>query len=214
MRSIIFSWSVLVLAGCTLHIGEKSTDSAGGSESSTGGTDATGSSGETPTGSVTEPVTTGEGSTGPATGSATDVTGTTGEATSGTSGGTEGSTGTGGGVTGDATVDDSCAPDDGPALEFRLELVEPVCAAPWAVDTLRIMLYQGGPLAPGVYMLDGGNGFAWLEQGDMPPETSNVGALTIEAWDGEQVSGSYSLPEFGLAGSFAGPHCAGGGLCG
>ena len=92
--------------------------------------------------------------------------------------------------------------------------VEAVCAAPWAVDALRIMLYQGGPLAPGVYMLDGGNGFAWLQQGDMPPETSNVGALTIEAWDGEQVSGSYSLPEFGLAGSFVGPHCAGGGLCG
>ncbi len=118
---------------------------------------------------------------------------------------------------GDATVDDSCAPDDGPALEFRLELSAPMCGAMWSGDVLRVMLYQGGPLAPGSYKLDGGMGFAWLQQGDQPPVTSETGTIVIDAWDGEMVSGSYMLPGLGvdvIEGTFAGPHCPAGGLCG
>ena len=71
-----------------------------------------------------------------------------------------------------------------------------------------------GPLAPGSYMIDGGNGFAWLQQGGQQEQTSDIGTITIEAWDGEMVSGSYDLPGLGLTGGFAGPHCPGQGMCG
>lgn len=233
MRSFNFGLSVLALAACTLHIGEKETESAGGTESATEVTGATDSSGETPTGSVTEQGSSTEGSTegstGPATGSTGDPTGSTDATTGGTtgeatgtsdqsSGATEdtGSTGgtSGGAESADATVDDSCGPADGPALEFRLQVMEPVCGAPWPGDVLRVTLFQGGPLAPGSYMIDGGNGFAWLQQGNQQEQTSDIGTITIESWDGELVSGSYDLPGLGLAGSFAGPHCPGQGMCG
>lgn len=229
MRTFInFGLSGLLLGACTIHIGESATDGestidSGSATAASTGSSSAASSGEMPTtGSpATSEASTDAGSTGA--GGTTEASASSTGATSATSGGTDepGSTGgssgeTAGSPTGDATVDDSCAPNDGPALEFRLELSAPMCGATWSGDVLRVMLYQGGPLAPGVYML-AGNGFASLEQGGQPPVTSESGTITIDAWAGDMVSGSYMLPGLTpevIAGSFAGPHCPGGGLCG
>ena len=68
----------------------------------------------------------------------------------------------------------------------------------------------------GDYPLDGGTGFGWWQQGDLPPESTNVGMITIDAWEGDMVTGSYTLTFAGavLEGEFAGPRCPPDGLCG
>ena len=214
MRFLMLGLIVLPLAACNLRIGEE-TDGASGT-----GTEATIASGtgEPPTTSE-GPVTGGDsgssgpGSTGEATGSSGDASGASDES---------GGTATGGGVDmggakfGDATVDDSCAPDDGPALEFRLRLPAAVCGTDWSGDVVRAMLFQGGPLAPGDYPLGGGAGFGWWQQGDLPPESSSEGTITIDSWEGDMVTGSYTLTFAGavLEGEFAGPRCPPDGLCG
>ena len=210
---------VLPLAACNLRIGAE-TDGAGGtgtdteatSVASTGGPPTSSEGPVTSSGSgSSDSASSGPGSTGEGTGTSADPSAATDDP------GTTAATGaTGGEPIGDATVDDSCAPDDGPALEFRLRLTAPVCGADWSGDVVRAMLFQGGPLAPGDYPLDGGTGFGWWQQGDLPPESTNVGMITIDAWEGDMVTGSYTLTFAGavLAGDFAGPRCPPDGLCG
>jgi hypothetical protein len=209
--------------------------SCGSDKSASGGEETTGTSGEassssgdaTPT-DVTATVTDTEASTNsPSTGepgTTEALTGTEGEtfASSGepsSSGETTGAeTSTGAPPVGDATVEDSCAPDDGPALEFKLELSAPTCGASWATETLRVVLFQAGPLAPGVYALDGGFGFATrqgMDEQEMVVGTS--GSVTIETWDAAAVVGSYELvfeDASERAGGFAGPVCPAMPLCG
>lgn len=123
---------------------------------------------------------------------------------------------TGEGVPGNATVDDSCAPNDGAALEFRVGLDEASCGSPWSGDQLRLLVYQGAPLSPGVYPLDGIDGAAVFDGGDGLVFGSD-GSLTIEAWTEEAVVGSYevTLEDNSVhSGSFVGPHCLTMPMCG
>lgn len=134
--------------------------------------------------------------------------------------GFETSAGTSGTETGEAaqaaTVEDSCAPNDGAALEFKIGAVEAVCGADLAAGGLRISLYLGDPLAPGVYALDGGMGLAVVEDGqEMKIGTS--GAVTIDAWSEAEVVGSYEVTfedQSVRAGAFVGPHCVTNPACG
>lgn len=215
--------SVLVLTACTLRIGESATDSASETGASSGSTGASSSGGETPTtGQVTSEGSTGAASTGSeSTDSASDATSTAANTSVGTDStgltGGESTGSTGGQELVDATVEDSCAPNDGPALEFHFLLAAPMCGAAWADLAVRVNLFQGGPLAPGSYSL-GGAGFATAQSGDKPLVMTTSGTVVIDAWDGDVVSGSYELDfvdaGFVLSGDFVGPHCAGGGLCG
>ncbi len=206
----------------------EATDSGAATTTDSGAssTSSTSSTGESPT--TTEVQATGEGTDAVTTGlvSTSEATGTTGNSsvstgepgpeTDGTTAGTGGGLDMGGPPITDATVENRCAPDDGPALEFRLLLVAPLCQADWAGFTLRVLLFQGGPLAPGDYALDGGKGFAWVQEDGQPEEVSSDGTITIDGWDGDVVTGSYSLvfEGFVIDGEFAGPHCPGGGFCG
>lgn len=196
--------------------GESTADPSG----TTGSSDATPTTGEPPpnTSSLSEA----SAETGPATtqseGSTADPGASTGagdtedgDATAGTSGDS-----TGEGVPEHATVDNSCAPDDGAALEFRVGLAEAVCGAPWSGDQLRLLVYQGAPLAPGVYPLDGGLGGATFDDGQGLVFGSS-GSLTIESWAEDAVVGSYevTLEDRSVhAGDFVGPHCATMPMCG
>jgi hypothetical protein len=206
--------------------------SCGSDKSASGGEETTGTSGEessssgdaTPT-DVTATMTDTEANStdAPSTGDpavtteALTGTGSSGEpVTSGESTGDE--TSTGAPPIGDATVEDSCAPDDGPALEFKLELDAPTCGASWATETLRVVLFEAGPLAPGVYPLDGGFGFA-TRQGMDEPEmvVATSGSVTIEAWDDAAVVGGYELlfeDATVRVGGFSGPVCPAMPLCG
>lgn len=236
MRSLILGLIGLPLAACTLRI-NAATDGASASDSGMSST-STSSTGALPTTSDaqgtseagTDAVSTGPASTGVvSTSEATSTSGapsTTGNSsaspstgepeTDGTTAGTSGGLDMGGAPSTDATVVGSCAPDDGPALEFRLLLAAPVCGADWSGVTLRVMLFQGGPLAPGDYTLDGGKGFAWVQEEGQPEEVSTDGTITIDGWDGDVVTGSYSLAfeGFVIDGEFAGPTCPGGVVCG
>lgn len=242
-RLILGLGGLLGLAGCNLNIGISGSDTVNASGSATdtdpGTGTATGTATETATGgpgtsgfepttasdvsgevSTTEPVapSTGGTSTGDSVSSTTDVTvsstGTEGETFADTMG--ESSTG-GPTLPGDASVHDSCAPNDGPALEFRLELAAATCEAEWADEQLRVMIFQGGPLAPGEYPL-AQNGFASLQpKGVQDPITTNDGSLTIVSWDDGGVTGTYTLtfPNAEVReGAFAGPYCPGGVPCG
>lgn len=244
MRRLILGFGGLLgLAGCNLNIGISGSDTVNASGSATDTDPATGSATETATGgpgtssgpepttasdvtgegSTTEPVapstgevSTGEVSTGDSVSTTTEVssTGTEGETFADTMG--ESSTGEPT-APGDASVHDSCAPNDGPALEFRLELDAATCEAGWVDEQLRVMIFQGGPLAPGEYSL-AQNGFASLQpKGVQDPVTTNDGTLTIVSWDDGGVTGSYTLtfPNAEVReGAFAGPYCPGNVPCG
>lgn len=236
MRHLIFGFcGTLALAGCNLNIGVSATDTvnatASASDSEAGpstGTDAsTGGGAPTTSGSTTgtDP-TLATSSTGPLTGTGEATTGATDPTTDPTrettgigetSVGTSGESSTGEPPVGDAAVHDDCAPNDAPLVEFRLELDAATCDATWSGDQLKVVVYDGAPLMPGTYMIDGLTASASLKPGLNPPITASEGSLTIDAWADDAVSGSYSLvfPNVGVVeGAFLGPHCPGGGLCG
>lgn len=204
--------------------GETTGDPSG----SSGSEESTPTTGEEPQGTGTEddPGST----TGPATSmtaTSVDPSGSTGEddvtggeeATADTGGESSGESSggsTGEGAPGNATVDDSCAPDDGAALEFRVGLDEASCGAPWSGDQLRLLVYQGAPLTPGVYPLDGSFGATVFDDGQ-GFVFGTVGSLTIEAWSEDAVVGSYevTLEDRSMhSGSFVGPHCLTMPMCG
>lgn len=204
--------------------GGQSSTSAGpttGDETSTTGQPTT--SGTDPGGTATSigsqtdsDPTTGEA---PTTGAATtgDATSTGATTTTTTTATSEGSDDTGLLPPGDAIVNRECAPNDGPALEFRVDVSEPVCGAGWDGDQLRILLFQGAPLGEGVHMLDGGNGFASLQIGMDEPLIANKGSVTITTWSDELVVGTYSLTfsdNSEREGGFSGPFCMTNPMCG
>jgi hypothetical protein len=98
------------------------------------------------------------------TGNLTDAPTSSGSAA--TTGGTTGDTTTGGPSGEPSTYGQACAPDDGAAVEFKIGLALRECSAdfPQGAAILRIVLFQGVPLAPGVYDLDGGNGSVYLRR--------------------------------------------------
>lgn len=111
---------------------------------------------------------------------------------------------------GSAIVENDCAPNDGAALQFKMEVTEPVCGAALAGEMLRVMLWQGGPLAPGVYPVGEQAGFATYQVGNNEPTNSVDGTLTIDSWEGDLVVGSYDLTFVDNSvrqGVFAGPFC-------
>lgn len=233
----------LLLGMTVFSCGEKGSEVTGGG-SSTGTTEASATEAgttvavttEVPTGtasesaSVTESASAAntddpsgpESSSGPgsstaageSTGGETDV----GESTAGesTAGGDTGTTGDV--IVLDAALNNACAPDDGPAVALRVGLVEPACEAKWGGESLRIVIFMAAPLQPGVYPLGEGLGFATRQGVDDPDFVSGtVGSVTIEAWDGAAVVGSYevSFADASVrAGGFSGPYCDDDILCG
>lgn len=230
MRTYLFIMAVSITCG-----GGKGGEDASATESSTGeatsglsGSDSdeapTEASDSTPvTSTDTGPsgVTTGQASGMSESATADPTTLSTGgdEATGGESTGSNEATGgesTGAGAPQNATVDDGCAPDDGAALEFRIGVDAATCGSPWSGDQLRILLYQGDPLAPGVYPLDNGSGGATFDDGQGLVFGSS-GTLTIDAWAEDAVAGSYevTLEDNSVhSGSFVGPHCMTMPMCG
>lgn len=220
--------------------GEKGSEVTGEGTTGAGSTgvasteaSASGASTGVPTGSVSESAsatdspTTGVGMTG--------MTGTgVGESTGGESSGgdstavgeSSGGESTDGGETGttgdvivlDAALNDACAPDDGPAVAIRPGLVAPMCEAEWSDESLRIVIFMAAPLAPGVYELGDGLGFATRQGKDDPDFVSGTaGSVTIESWDGAAVVGSYSVTFMDASvreGGFSGPYCDDDILCG
>jgi hypothetical protein len=149
------------------------------------------------------------------TGNLTDVPTSSGSAatTEGTTGGTTtGGTTTGGPLGEPTTYGQACAPDDGPAVEFRVGLALRECSAdfPQGAAILRIVLFQGVPLAPGVYNLDGGNGSVYFDDGDGMPMTGDIGVVTITDMTADGLVGSYDVTltdNTQLAGSLDALYC-------
>jgi hypothetical protein len=239
MRTLILGFSAVVgLLGVTCgddkNTSDSDTSTGGTASASTSTGDATGTTGgSSGDGGVTEPTTAGEsdttnmggtesGTTGEATTHTSHATTHTSHATTGESSSSEGSSddsgtdgessGTSGGVdpAGTAVVEDSCAPNDGAALLFRLAVTEPVCGAQDKGEKLHIFFWEGAPLAPGSYPITEGMGFASYQVGNKEPINSVDGTLTIDSWVGDLVIGSYELTfvdDSVREGVFAGPFC-------
>ena len=222
-------YSLILAISITCGGGKGGEDASATSDGSTGedpsGVASSGSEASTPT-TGEDPQGTGTSDDpGVTTGPATSLTSTTldpsestgGDEETGGDSSSEGSSeSTGPGAPENATVDDSCAPNDGAALEFRVGLDEASCGAPWSGDQLRLLVYLGAPLTPGVYPLDGGAGAAVFDGGD-GLVFGTVGSLTIESWSDDAVVGSYevTLEDRSMhSGSFVGPHCLTMPMCG
>ncbi|MBZ5710847.1 hypothetical protein [Nannocystis pusilla] len=180
------------------------TETGPGTDSGTSTEDPTGTGGETSTTDDTTS-TTGETST-------TDETSTT-----------ESSTGeaTGGLIVGDpGTHGEACAPDDGPAVEFKIDLAERACDSDWPEDVplFRIVLFEDvAGLELGEHPLSGGWGFAWLDDGDGTPESTDQGVVVITEITGDGLRGTYevTLPDSTvLSGAFDSLYCPADVLCG
>jgi len=229
MRLSTVTFSVSILASC----GGENTDTEASTGATTTATATTATTGGT-TGGATEGPTS-DPTTGPTTGATTEssqssVTGesSTSEGSSSTGeGGETGSTtvattddaSSSGGVepVGTSIVENDCAPNDGAALQFKIEVAAPVCGAQLAEEKLRILLWQGGPLPAGVYPIGEQFGFATYQIGDDEPINSVAGSLTIVSWVGDLVVGSYALTfvdESVRQGDFAGPFCMVDTFCG
>lgn len=235
IKSALFS--VLLVAACGDSKGTSDSDSGAssggastdGPTSTGGGTGSTGGSTTGGTGDGTSGVTDATSETTP-----TDSTPTTLEATTevvttdaetdSTAGGstTTGETGDGTGETGvqllvDGSAESTCAPNDGPAVELKIDLSAPVCGASWDGEQLRVIVFQGAPLAPGTYMLGDDTGFGTLQIGANEPMFADAGSVTIESWTDAEVTGTYTVI-FGdntmRSGAFTGPFCPTMPMCG
>lgn len=114
----------------------------------------------------------------------------------------------------------ACAPDDGPAVEFEIALAERACDADWPEDApqLRITLFKdAGQLQLGEHPLFGGFGFAWFDDGDGTPESTDQGKIEITELTADGVRGTYevTLPDnTQLSGAFDSLFCPADILCG
>ncbi|WAS92190.1 hypothetical protein [Nannocystis punicea] len=175
------------------------------------------------TGTTSEPTST-ETETGP-TSTSEEATTTTGEPETTTGPGTTAETSTGetteGPLVGQPSAhNETCAPDDGPAVEFKIDLAERACDSDWPEDAplLRIVLFKGvDSLALGEHPLNGGWGFASYDDGDGTPETSDQGTVVITEITADGVRGTYevTLPDdVLLAGAFDSLYCPADVMCG
>jgi hypothetical protein len=111
-----------------------------------------------------------------------------------------------------AIYSDACAPDDGPAVEFKIDLAERACDSDWPEDVpfLRIVLFKDVELAPGEHPLTGGMGFVWYDDGNGQPLTGDVGSVVIDEVTADGVRGSYDVAlsdNTPLSGSFDALYC-------
>jgi len=115
---------------------------------------------------------------------------------------------------------EACAPDDGPAVEFKIDLAERACDSDWPEDVplFRIVLFKGvAQLDVGEHPLTGGWGFASYDDGDGTPETSQEGTVVITEVTADGLRGTYevTLPDTTvLSGAFDSLYCPADVLCG
>lgn len=119
------------------------------------------------------------------------------------------------GPAGSVTFQNTCAPDDGPALEFDIGLAEASCGADWASSaSLRIAIDGGwNNITTGTYTAWG----VWYDpDGDGNWEEGATATLTIDRVQGDLVEGSYRVESGGdtIEGSFGALNCYGDVLCG
>lgn len=184
-------------------------DDKGTSETTTGS--STGSATGGPTGSSSGTATTGPevttgSSTGPGTGDDTTASPTT---TTGPEVTTGPDVTTGPGTTTEDTetvpetgvvdglavvVEDRCAPDDGPGLEFKVGVTSAQCGAEWpnSEPIVTVSLWQGSPLEPGYYKLEDGGGFASFDDGN-GEKTTSTGTISLISWDAGFPTGAIEL---------------------
>lgn len=183
------------------------TDSTGSTTGST--TDSTGSTTDEPTGSGTE-----------STSATTDEPSTTTDTTTGSTTDDPSTTTGDPPLVGDpASYGEACAPDDGPATEFKIQLAERLCDSDWPEDVplFRITIFEGIPQAQGDYVLDPGWGFVYYDTGDGNPLGAKGGTLSITELTADGLRGTYDLvlvDDTPLAGEFDAIYCPVDVLCG
>lgn len=191
-----------LLSGCII-IGPGDSASGSGTDATSGSTDATaGTSGSSDTGGSASGTGTGSGSTG--------AQPTTSAGTGETTGGAAGTP---------AKFEEACAPDDGPATEFKIGIAVRACDSTFPDDAplFRIIVFEGLPLAVGEYKLDGGHGFAYLDTGNGMPVTGDVGTLVVTAVTADGLQGTYDVTlsdSTHLTGDFDAIYCPVDTVCG
>jgi hypothetical protein len=171
--------------GTSESTGPGTGDATTGAASSSSGSSSTGVDPTTGMGPTSEPGSTSEPD--PTTGGSTTTTGdstTTTTATTATTGDATTDVPETGIVEGTPTIiEDRCAPDDGPAIEFKVGVVPFECGGDFPEDApiVTVALWQGAPLAPGVYELDNGGGFASFDDGQ-EVKTSMTGTISVLEW--------------------------------
>lgn len=201
---LVYPYALIGLLTLTACTGEKNTSDSASDSSTT----ATASASDT---SATTANPTTDGTTEPNPTSAT-TDGTTTSATTPTTGSTTDDVPETGVVDGTQTViEDACAPDDGPALEFKFAVAGDGCSADWPEDApiVRILLFQGGPLAPGSYTLDNGNGFATFDDGN-GVLMAQTGKIDLIDWNSGFPVGAIDItfsPDVHLVEAFSATFC-------
>ena len=125
----------------------------------------------------------------------------------------------------EAWAQDSCAPDDGPALELRLNTAASECAADWLDASFQMaVLLFGSPATTGSShdLADGGSVFVSAQIDGRVTTGVSSGTLWIDGADavGGSISGHYQIDLLvdgateARSGSFVAPWCAAEGKCG
>lgn len=202
---LVYPYALIGLLTLTACTGEKNTSDSASDSSTT----ATASASDT---SATTANPTTDGTTDPNPTSTTTSTTTTSATTDGPTTGTTTDVPETGVVDGTQTViEDACAPDDGPALEFKFAVAGDGCSADWPEDApiVRILLFQGGPLAPGSYTLDNGNGFATFDDGNSVL-MAQTGKIDLIDWNSGFPIGAIDItfsPDVHLVEAFSATFC-------
>ena len=202
---LVYPYALIGLLTLTACTGEKNTSDSASDSSTT----ATASASDT---SATTANPTTDGTTDPNPTSTTTSTTTTSATTDGPTTGTTTDVPETGVVDGTQTViEDACAPDDGSALEFKFAVAGDGCSADWPEDApiVRILLFQGGPLAPGSYTLDNGNGFATFDDGNSVL-MAQTGKIDLIDWNSGFPVGAIDItfsPDVHLVEAFSATFC-------
>lgn len=119
------------------------------------------------------------------------------------------------GPAGFVTIENTCAPNDGPAVELKIGLAEASCGAAWASGASLRVAIDGGwqGIAPGTYTAWG----VWYDpDGDGTWIEGATGSVTIDRVRGDHYAGRYSVSADGdtIEGTFGALHCYGDPLCG
>lgn len=201
---LVYPYALIGLLTLTACTGEKNTSDSASDSSTTATASASDTSATTAPGTTAEPGTT---AAEPTTGDPSPTT--TGSTTTGSTTDDVPETGV---VDGTQTViEDACAPDDGAALEFKFAVAGDGCSADWPEDApiVRILLFQGGPLAPGSYTLDNGNGFATFDDGNSVL-MAQTGKIDLIDWNSGFPIGAIDItfsPDVHLVEAFSATFC-------